>query len=293
MDAMTLVAATDFSQSARAAVDRAALIAKENNARLTLAYAFDEAGWENLLALATPKRKLFTGQPLHHAWKRIRAAADKLAHKHGIIASGVVATGRASEAIAATANAVQASLIVLGPHGRRLSDWLYLGSTALGAARNATCPVLVVRNRPKAGYARCLVGTDFSPPSQRAAATAARLFPSAMITLLHAADSVEGPMLFTVRQRAAFGAATAAVRAQALKRLARLFPAGQPGRLDSAARRVVIAPAHIALQRALKSRKFEVIALGRDSRTALTERVLGSVPANLLINSPTDVLIVP
>jgi nucleotide-binding universal stress UspA family protein len=293
MEPMTLVAATDFSDAARAAVDRAALIAKENNAPLTLAYAFDEARVENLLALATPKKKLFAEQPLQQAWENIRAMADELAHKHGIIASGVVAMGRASEAIAATANAVQASLIVLGPHGRRLGDWLYLGSTALGAARSATCPVLVVRNKPKAGYARCLVGTDFSLPSQRAAVTAARLFPSAAITLLHAAQSVEGPMLFTGALRTAIDAALAAVRVQARKRLAELFPAAQPGRLDSAARRVVIAPAHIALQRALKSRKFDVVALGRDSNAALAERVLGSVPANLLINSPTDVLIVP
>lgn len=289
MDPMTIVAATDFSDMARAAVERAALIARKHEARLTLIYAFDEFLWENLRSLAKPKKNLFADQPVEHAWTKIRAVADQLSRKHGIIVAGVVAMGHASEAIASTAAAVHASLIVLGPHVGRL----YLGSTALGAARGATCPVLVVRNRPKAEYLRCLAGVDFSPPSQRAATAAARLFPSAAITLLHAVQSVEGPMLFTGALREAIDTAKAALRVQAQERLARLFPAGQPGRLDSARRRAVIGSAQIALQRALQSGKFDVVVLGRDAKAALAERVLGSVPANMLLNAPTDVLIVP
>ena len=293
MDPMMIVAATDFSDMARAAVERAALIARKHEAQLTLIYAFDEFLWENLRSLAKPKKNLFADQPVERARTKIRAVADQLSRKHGIIVAGVVAMGRASEAIASTAAAVHASLIVLGPHVGRLGDRLYLGSTALGVARGAPCPVLVVRNRPKAEYLRCLAGVDFSPPSQRAATAAARLFPSAAITLLHAVQSVEGPMLFTGALRDAIDSAKAALRVQAQERLARLFPAGQPGRLDSARRRAVIGSAQIALQRALRSGKFDVVVLGRDAKAALTERVLGSVPANMLLNAPTDVLIVP
>jgi len=293
MTPMMIVAATDFSDSARAGVERAALIAWEHQAQLTLVHAFDEASWERFLSLDTAREKHFADPPIPQAWEKIRAAAGQLARKHDVVVSGVVAVEHAPEAIAATAKTVHASLIVLGPHGDRLSDLLYLGSTALGIARIAACPVLVVRNRPKAGYARCLVGIDFSPPSLRAATTAARLFPAAAITLLHAAQSIEGPMIFTGASTETIDAANAELRALARKRLVGLFPAGQPGRLDSAARRAVTAPVHLALQRALKSGKFNVVALGRDSKAALAERVLGSVPASMLVNAPADLLIVP
>lgn len=290
---MTIVAATDFSDAASGAVDGAMLIARERKAQVTLVYAFDETGWENLRSLATPKKNLFADQPLAQAWEAIRALAQRLEREHRIRVSGVVVMGRASEAVASTARAAHASLIVVGPHGSRLIDRLYLGSTALGIARMATCPVLVVRNKSTAGYGRCLVGVDFSPPSARAATTAARLFPAAEIKLLHAVQSVEGPMLFTGALRESIEAAKAALRRQAMQRLSQMFPGEQPGRLGSAKRRTVVAPAARALLRELEGGKFDLLALGRDSRVSLAERVLGSVPANLLVNAPSDVLIVP
>ncbi len=295
METMTILAATDFSDSARAGVERAAQIAREREARLLLVYGFDETSWENLRALATPKKDLFAELPTNQAWKKIRAAADRLSRKYGIAASGVVAAGNVSAAIADTAEEARASLIVFGPHSRRLGDRLYLGSTALKAARTAACPVLVVRNPPEDRYARCLVGVDFSPPSQRAAIAAARLFPAAEITLLHAVQSIEGPMLLTGELRAAVHAARKRLRTEALERLARAFPAGQPGRLDEAVRRAAIGPAQLVLRHALDSRRYGLVALGKDSKAAFAERVLGSVPANILLNAPSgvDVLIAP
>jgi nucleotide-binding universal stress UspA family protein len=293
MDPMTIVAATDFSDAARAAVDRAVLIAREHKAQLVLVYAFDERSWANLRSLATPKKNLLSDQPLARAWETVRRTAQRIERKHEVPVSGMVAIGQASEAIASTATDAHASLIVLGPHARRLGDRLYLGSTALGLARIATCPVLVVRNRPGTSYANCLVGVDFSPASQRAATTVARLFPSAAITLLHAVLSVEGPMLFTGALREAINAAKEKLRKEALDRLAHELPAGQTGQLNLAKYRAVIGPAHAALSRALANGRYDLLALGRDAKAQLVERVLGSVPANLLVSAPTDVLITP
>jgi len=223
----------------------------------------------------------------------MRTTAQRIEREHRIRVSGVVAMGHASVAIASTAEAAGAALIVLGPHARRLGDRLYLGSTALGVARVATCPVLVAWNRPAASYADCLVGMDFSPPSLRAATTAARLFPSAAITLLHAVPSIESPMLLTGALSEAIDAAKIKLREEAVERLAHAFSPGQPGRLDFAKRRAVVAPAARALLRALSGGKFDLLALGRDARAEFAERVLGSVPANMLLHAPTDVLIVP
>jgi nucleotide-binding universal stress UspA family protein len=293
MEPMTIVAATDFSASARAATERAAGLAREHGAQLSLVYAFDEASWENLRSLATPKKKVFAEQPAHQAWEKIRTSAERLARRHRIRTSGVVATGRATEAIAASAQALQAALVVLGPHSRRLADRLYLGSTALGTARRLPVPVLVVKRRPSGAYARGLVGVDFSAASERAAIAAARLFPSAEITLVHAVPSVEATLGFSAALQQTIPMLKAALRERATERLARIFVGPQPGKLGHATRRLLEGPPAHALLRELERGRHDLVALGRAAESALVEGILGSVPANLLLNAAADVLIVP
>lgn len=289
----TIVVATDFSAAARVAVERAVQIARQHQASVTLVCAVDQGHLPNLPTAAASSESAAAGSSVLRIREAIGAAADAVSRQHGVPTSGVVAEGSAVAAIASAASDAHAALVVLGPHNRRLGDLLYLGSTALGLARAATCPVLVVRNAAGAAYARCLAGVDFAPPSQRAVITAARLFPSTAITLLHAVPSFDGPMLFTPELAEAVRVAKLTLREEAIERLARAFPAGQPGQLDSAERRAVVESAAGALLHALESGGFDLLALGRDAKSALGERVLGSVPANLLLHAATDMLIVP
>lgn len=293
MSPMTILVATDFSAPSRLALARAVAIARAHGARLQLVHAFDAASWKNLRSLATPKKRLLADQPNARAGERLRAMAARLERDHGIRVSTRMPSGRASRAIAAAARSAQASLVVLGAHGQRLGDRLYLGSTALGVVREVDCPVLVARNEAAAPYRRCLVGMDFSPPSARAATAAAALFPAADLTLLHAVQAITAPMLLTGELREAVRAGMAELRAQAGAQLAKAFAGPQPGRLSAARRRAVAGPATAALLRELGDGRFDLVALGRDARPALAERVIGSVPANLLTHSPADLLIVP
>lgn len=293
MPPMTILVATDFSPPARLAVDRAAQLARDHGARLALLHAFDLARWRNLRALATPKRRLLADQPNARAGAALRALAERLQREHGIRVTARMAMGRAAQSIADAARAESAGLVVLGPHGRRAGDVLLLGSTALAVARGSDCAALVVRNPAPAPYTRALVGMDFSPASERGAVTAATLFPGARITLLHAVQSVEGPMLLTGALQEAIRSAKVELRKRAAARLEAAFPGAQPGRLGAARRRAVIGPAAPALLRLEKQGSFELIVVGRDARAALAERVLGSVPANLLMHARADLLIVP
>jgi len=290
---MTILVATDFSAHSRLALARAAGIARAHGARLQLIHAFDAASWRNLRSLATPKKRLLADQPNARAGERLRAMAALLERDHAIRVSTRMLSGHASRAIAAAARSTQAALVVLGAHGQRLGDRLYLGSTALGVVREVDCPVLVVRDAGTVTYRHCLVGMDFSPPSARAATAAAALFPAADLTLLHAVQAIAAPMLLTGELREAVRAGMAELREQAGARLSKAFAEPQPGRLAAARRRAVAGPATAALQRELQGGRFDLVALGRDARPALAERVIGSVPANLLVGTPVDLLIVP
>ncbi|MCX7960098.1 MAG: universal stress protein [Burkholderiales bacterium] len=280
---MTVIAATDFSAAARAAVERAARIAEAHQGRLLLVHAFDEARWKNLRSLFAPRRRLLAGQPVQQAWKSVRAAAARISRARDVACTGVVVLGRAARALAAKAQEARAALLVLGPHGRRFGDRLYLGSTALGLARLAPCPVLVARRRPALPYRRCLAGFDFSPASLRAVQAAARLFPAVEFTLLHAVQPAAAPLRLDAGLRSA-------LLREAEVRLARAVETGAPA---AASRRVAMGPAHLVLKRALSAGRFDLVALGRHAGSALGERVLGSVPANVLVNARADVLISP
>lgn len=98
-----------------------------------------------------------------------------------------VEEGDPAEVILDVARRSGSDLIVLGDAsgvpGRRL-----LGNTVETLVRSAPASVLVVKQRPRGGYRRVLVGTDLTPESRHGLETAAALFPDAGFTLLHALD---------------------------------------------------------------------------------------------------------
>ena len=56
-----------------------------------------------------------------------------------------MASGRPYREILSFAGSGEASLVVMGNHGRNALERLFLGSTALQVLKQAACPVLTVR----------------------------------------------------------------------------------------------------------------------------------------------------
>jgi nucleotide-binding universal stress UspA family protein len=69
---------------------------------------------------------------------------------HGVESQGVVVEGRPVDAILTAAAGRAADLIVMGTHGRRGLQRLFLGSTTEGVLRATDVPVLVVREHKRA-----------------------------------------------------------------------------------------------------------------------------------------------
>jgi len=98
-----------------------------------------------------------------------------------------VTVGRPAEAIVATADEVDAGLLVVGARGHSALAQILLGSVSTRVVRLATRPVLVARAvAAPPRLARVLVATDFSPASEAALATAVELADeTAAIELFH------------------------------------------------------------------------------------------------------------
>jgi nucleotide-binding universal stress UspA family protein len=86
-----------------------------------------------------------SGDGRHEQAERIVGKALAAADARGVAAKGRAVAGNPVEALLAAAQETQADLIVLGSHGRRGLQRLFLGSVAEHVVRNAPLPVLVVR----------------------------------------------------------------------------------------------------------------------------------------------------
>jgi nucleotide-binding universal stress UspA family protein len=172
----TIMVGTDFSAPAATALGWASSLARAHGASLLLVHAIAQQDHG-----LTPDET--------------RAALAGLAAVetgHGLQVRVEMREGAAAEVIAKVAGESQADLLVIGSRGRNPISRLLLGSVADATLKRVTLPTLVVhpadsQRRPSCG--RLLVGMDFSPEADRAAAFASRLAApraEAVVSLLHA-----------------------------------------------------------------------------------------------------------
>lgn len=163
-----ILVATDLSARTDRAVDRAILLAQAWNVRLVVLHAIE------------PDSRL-SAQP-ELANEMIRAVLPDPAADVDI----VPALAEAPTAIVDAASGMGCGLIVTGvARFNSFGDYV-LGTAVDHVIRQASVPVLVVKQRPRSPYRSILVATDYSSCSRFALRTVANLFPDAMLHLVHA-----------------------------------------------------------------------------------------------------------
>lgn len=139
-----ILTAVDFSENSECAFDYALMLAKQFNAELSIIHVINEP--VDLRGFYVPHISF------EQLEKEIEEGAAKMmdafcAEKLGSYANYTTAivTGIPYDEITAAASRIDASLIVLGTHGRTGLDHILFGSTAERVVRSASCPVLTVR----------------------------------------------------------------------------------------------------------------------------------------------------
>lgn len=178
----TILLASDLSSRCDRAMDRASHLANLWGARLVVlnVVEFDED-------FLGPRRSDHLP-----SWRRPpereAVVAAQMRRDLGDAFQGVevrVVAGAPAATIEAVAREIEAELIVIGIARDETLGRYFLGSTVERLARQAPVPLLVVKSRLRP-YGEVLVATDFSAASQHALTAAARFFPRAPLTLLHA-----------------------------------------------------------------------------------------------------------
>jgi nucleotide-binding universal stress UspA family protein len=287
----TIVVATDFSDTAAAALAWAAETAREHRARIVVVHAAT-------MAPSAPEYVQLPGS----AYDEIRAAArgqlDALIaalEPTGLPCSAELVVAPAVAGIVAAATRAHADLVVAGTRGRTGWKRLLLGSTAARLVRDAPFPVLTVHpadaRHPRPVRA-VLVATDFSDDAWRAAEAALRIVDTdpqaSRVVLLH----VYRTALDAVPARAAAYAA----RIRATSTAAQQSAADWAARLSRPGLTVEVRvhegyPPETIVDEATEL-GVDLIAMGTHGRSALERLWIGSTAERVLPEAPCPVLTV-
>lgn len=289
-----VLAATDLSRAAFAAVRRAALIAKAQGARLELlhviSHSFASQAWNEARAsVGTLETDL--GEA---AQRDLDALIAQIESEIGIRAHGVIAHGKPYAAISARCAAVHADLVVVGAHGENVLLTPWLGTTAHRVLAEAHVPVLLVKQTPavEAGevsrYRRIVVATDFSADAAHAARHALALFPDAEVALFNACEVPFEAKL------------TRTVASSTLKHYRDLAAEQAQDDMDGfavvigahhAVRTVRHGPPGVRVVEYAGEYGADLIVAGAEEKSRLRSAMLGSVSLHLVTHAQCDVLL--
>ncbi|MEW5708435.1 MAG: universal stress protein [Pseudomonadota bacterium] len=288
----TFLAATDFSERADAALERAAGLAARHGARLLLLHVVERYSLETLRRLGAAAGAGPLPGLVERAREVLAERSARLAQTHGIAVQPEVAVGRVYREIVDRAGARGAVLTVIGGHGEHFFRDLVLGATAQKVVRHNEGSTLVVKQGAMQPYGRVLVPVDFSPGSRAALETVRRLAPDAALTILHAFElPFEGKLFYAGVDREVVERYVQAARREAQADLdALLLEWGAEGERPEA--RVVHGYAPDVIVNAARHDAFDLVALGARGRSELARFVLGSVSLHVMMEAPCDVLVV-
>lgn len=285
----TIIAATDFSDEARFAAERAAIIAEEQRAHLSLLHVMSRSALNDV-------RKLFQtptdveSKLINDARRLLSEIAAGIKSKTGLTGSTDVKVGQAlAEILSATESA---DLLVLGAHGGNSLHDLILGTTAEHLLSKCKRPMLVAKCSPKTRYQRVLVPVDFSPYSASALTMASRIAPDARMTILHVFN-----LPFEGRLRIV-GASEDDIRQyrQEEQRSAerKIWELVRESHVDSARVSYTVeggGPSPVILAKA-EELSSDLIVIGKHGQSWIEDLFLGSTTHHVLARSECDVLVV-
>jgi len=286
-----VLAATDFSQTAAAALDWALELARQHGARVELVHAVTVP--PSLPGFVPTPGPAFESDVLEAAKARLAEAAAA-ASERGVEVATFLAPGTPSQVILDRARAVSALAVVIGTRGLTGLRHLLLGSTTQRVVHGAHGPVLTVHPGDLGKHRTIrtiLVPTDFSRDADLAIHTAHRLLASlerdARLILLHAYNL---PIEYT-----AYGPIPTSIRFledTGLEAERRLYETAQPFQREGLTIETLARegdPAHVIAEEAEK-RGADLIAMGTHGHSGLRHLLLGSTAERAVEHAPCPVM---
>ncbi|MGE6792455.1 universal stress protein [Pseudomonas guineae] len=261
-----ILIAHDLRDTADMALCRAAQLANQFNAKLTLLHVLDPS--------KTSQEQEQAKQALDRSLTQYAPAGTQLLIRTG---------SKPSDTVLQQLNELGCDLLVLGGHHQRHD--FFSGTSLDRIARNCPVPLLLVARNNSRPYERALAAIDFSLCACSALGQAYRLLPeTANLHALHVFEPDKG----TAKQVEAQLTTQKALINQLLEDEAQNLPEKGPTLNHSVEQGGILR----CLQAHLKSTDTELLVLGSHGRSALSQALLGSLAQHFLHKAPCDIYVV-
>lgn len=183
------------------------------------------------------------------------------------------------------------ALLVLGAKGQFALRDMVLGNTARQVLYRRQGPVLIVKTAATQGYQRVMVATDFSAHALRAVCRARELFPSSPLEIVHVvSDLLENRMSYAAVDEEVVREHKQKTRVRAEQDMRQFVNDAGIDTVDVTTRVESGDPGRVLPELAEKL-GADLIVTGKQGRTAMSDRLLGSVSQHLLQSCAVDVLV--
>ncbi len=287
-----ILVASDLSTPARHAARRAASLAQEHGARLTLQHVVDEGALATLDSLleSAHSGKIQTLNEL--AQRGVNDLAGSLKRQYDIEPVVRLDSGRVIKAMMQALNDIDPELVVLGARGQGFVRHMLLGSTPERLLTRTRKPILVVRQAPREAYQRILVAVDFSARSLASLRVARALSPHASLLALHVHQiPYEGRLHAAGLTEAAITELRDRVRAKAEADMATLVEQARNEGIEVTPQLESGDPAYRLLQHE-HEHDCDLIVVGKHTHDPIADATIGSVARHVISHAEGDILVV-
>ncbi|HYD59836.1 MAG TPA: universal stress protein [Noviherbaspirillum sp.] len=286
-----ILVATDYSDDARPAETRAAMLSVQLKADVLELMTVQSTR----MGLATPATlssnvevRSDAALPLLDSPASVQAAARE---GSGPACVRSLRTGNAATAITERADEMGAGLVVVASRRRKFLADIFARHNSNELIRLSSRPVLLVNREPNDAYRNVLVAVDFSDESREAARMALAIAPSAHFTFLHVfrlageemmlETGVSLDVIHGYRQRA---------RETSRAKLNSFIDSLGPRR-QLVSRSVQFGPPSAVISVQARELKADLIAVGKHGKSRFATLLLGSVTQRLIEQGQCDLLV--
>jgi nucleotide-binding universal stress UspA family protein len=284
-----IIVGTDFSESARHALELVPLLPVGRQAEVTLIHVLPAAQAPDLC-----------GELAAAVQRRAEEEAALLRARLAITAPGAT-VGIALEhgspffVLAREARDREADLLIVDRHGAGGIRGIVLGSTAERVVQRSSVPVLVAHGAPRGAYGHPLAALAAEHEAQRVVVSAARLLGAHVrrLDVVHAYTSpFEGWMEIAGVDRTHLAQCRRDARRAARAMVERALRAVPDVDLELVPH-VEYGDARRIVRRALRRRRSDLLVMGAHTRSGIVHALVGSTAGDLLHLVRCDVLVVP
>ncbi len=286
----SILAATDFSANAARAAHRAAHLASEQAAGLSLLHVVPEKALSEFREIVRSSIHI-EQHILEDAKSRLEALAEDLRPVANSAPECFTRGGNVLDEVLAAAD--HSDVLVLGAHGSRALRDLLIGTTAERLLCKSRRPMLVARQEAIAPYRRVIVPVDFSVHSMSALRFARQIAPAAELLIFHSYEFPYEKELHaanvpdqTVEQYHTDLRNQAMSNIESLRDRALSSGAGTSISVECGSAKTAIAAKAFELG-------SDLIVMGKHGRTVIGEFFLGGVTRHTVARAPCDVAVVP